>query len=139
MEIKNPINPNLLHILTNNGRKHHITNGGKYKLSNEWFKCDNRGKCDYPSTKIKEIVLFYSTINGDYDICYAASLNDQGWTSFTCNGKKVGLDAKKLGGWERMDQPSYWAYICSLIINVKEKGETLPIIINYEPNILLSY
>ena len=128
--IRKQITPKNLHIITENDNKYHISYGGRAKATQNWFEFDNRQNY-HPEKyeKINEIDIFYAKIdNKNFDICYAANLNYHGWTSFACNGEKVGIlnPTSWMNDRQKKCVSMYCSFIYSLIIYVKEKGDPLP-------------
>ena len=126
--------------MTDNNEKYKITYGGRIKGTDKWFNYDNKGNY-HPELYKGEtnFDMFYANLTGDYDICYTACFNEKGWTSIACNGDKVGVesDVKKKGikfpffrkrkrnqNKKNIKNNNY--YITSLVIYVKEKGESIP-------------
>ena len=131
--IRKPITPKELHIITDNNNKYHITYGGRKKGINFWFEFDNRQNQQHEKyEKIEAIDMFYAKIDDkNFDICYAANLNNQGWTSLACNGEKVGvLNPTSWANGRRLKcgYSVYCLFIYSLVIYIKEKGDPLPLI-----------
>ena len=139
-EFRTYINPNQIHIMTENDEKYKITYGGRIKGTDKWFHYDNKGNY-HPELYKKDsyIDMFYATFNtdnNDYDICYAVRLYNKGWSSIACNGYKVG------GGSDRIKiihgrRYNVIDYISSLFIYIKEKGEPIPSI-SKNPTIIQS-